>query len=62
MLCWILRLNAEQIAMMELKKTFGTIFRRFEYRPIYCERETSIREGFHLKAVELPVFISRRKV
>ncbi|KAH8669187.1 cytochrome P450 [Xylariales sp. PMI_506] len=49
------------IAMMELKKTFATIFRRFDYRPVYSERETLIREGFHLKCVELPVFITQRE-
>lgn len=46
---------------MELKKTFATLFRRFDYRPVYPERETTIREGFHLKCTELPVFISRRR-
>ena len=45
---------------MELKKTVATIFRRFDYRRIYPERETPIREGFHLKCQELPVFVSRR--
>ncbi|KAF7553552.1 hypothetical protein G7Z17_g3566 [Cylindrodendrum hubeiense] len=49
------------IAMMELKKTFATIFRRFDYRPVYPEKETPIREGFHLKCVKLPVFISQRE-
>lgn len=46
--------------MMELKKVFGTIFRRLDYRPVRPEEETVIREGFHLKCTELPVFISRR--
>jgi benzoate 4-monooxygenase len=49
------------VAFMELKKTVATIFRRFEYRHIYPEKDTSIREGFHLKCQELPVFVSRRK-
>lgn len=48
------------VAFMELKKTVATIFRRFEYRHIYPNKETFIREGFHLKCQELPVFISRR--
>lgn len=45
---------------MELKKTVATLFRQFEYRHVYPERETFIREGFHLKCQELPVFISKR--
>ncbi|KAL1880980.1 hypothetical protein Plec18167_003520 [Paecilomyces lecythidis] len=49
------------VAFMELKKTVATIFRRFNYRHIYPEKETYIREGFHLKCQQLPVFISRRE-
>ncbi|KAJ9354843.1 hypothetical protein DTO027B9_4559 [Paecilomyces variotii] len=49
------------VAFMELKKTVATIFRRFNYRHIYPEKESYIREGFHLKCQKLPVFISRRK-
>lgn len=45
---------------MELKKTVATLFRRFEYHLLYPERETWIREGFHLKCQELPVFIRER--
>lgn len=48
------------VAFMELKKTVATIFRRFEYRHIYPEKETWVREGFHLKCQALPVFISKR--
>ena len=49
------------VAFMELKKTVATLFRRFEYRHVYPETDTYIREGFHLKCQELPVFISRRE-
>lgn len=49
------------VAFMELKKTVATLFRRFEYAPIYPETKTYIREGFHLKCQELFVFISRRE-
>ncbi|KAI9159087.1 Benzoate 4-monooxygenase [Paramyrothecium foliicola] len=52
-------LTVVQIAMMELKKTFATLFRRFNYRPINPEKETVLREGFHLKCTELPVYISQ---
>jgi len=48
------------VAFMELKKTVATLFRRFEYRRVYPEKETYIREGFHLKCQELPVFVSKR--
>ncbi|KAI1616058.1 cytochrome P450 3A3 [Exophiala viscosa] len=48
------------VAFMELKKTVATVFRRFEYRLIYPDRESWLREGFHLKCQELPVFIRRR--
>jgi len=47
------------VAFMELKKTVATLFRRFEYRRVY-PKETYIREGFHLKCQELPVFVSKR--
>ncbi|KIX06218.1 uncharacterized protein Z518_04193 [Rhinocladiella mackenziei CBS 650.93] len=49
------------VAYMELKKTVATLFRRFEYRHAFPEKETYIREGFHLKCQELPVFIRRRR-
>ncbi|KAJ9142647.1 putative Cytochrome P450 benzoate 4-monooxygenase [Pleurostoma richardsiae] len=49
------------VAFMELKKTVATIFRRFEYRHVYPEKDSYIREGFHLKCQELLVFVSRRK-
>ncbi|KAJ4373090.1 hypothetical protein N0V83_003381 [Neocucurbitaria cava] len=49
------------VAFMELKKTVATLFRRFDYRHVYPEKDTFIREGFHLKCQELPVFISRRE-
>lgn len=49
------------VAFMELKKTVATLFRRFEYRHVFPERNTFIREGFHLKCQELPVFISKRR-
>lgn len=49
------------VAFMELKKTVATLFRRFEYRHVYPEKDNYIREGFHLKCQVLPVFISRRK-
>lgn len=45
---------------MELKKTVATLFRRFDYRHIYPEQDTWIREGFHLKCQELPVFVRER--
>lgn len=45
---------------MELKKTVATLFRRFEYRLVFPERDAHVREGFHLKCQELPVFIRRR--
>jgi hypothetical protein len=45
---------------MELKKTVSTLFRRFEIRPVYPEREPYIREGFHNKCDEALIFISRR--
>jgi benzoate 4-monooxygenase len=48
------------VAFMELKKTVATLFRRFEYRLIYPDKDSWIREGFHLKCQELPVFIRRR--
>ncbi|KAF2653764.1 cytochrome P450 [Lophiostoma macrostomum CBS 122681] len=49
------------VAFMELKKVVATNFRRFQYRHVYPEKETYIREGFHLKCQELPMFVSRRQ-
>jgi benzoate 4-monooxygenase len=49
-----------QVAYMELKKTVATLFRLFEYRLIYPEKDSHIREGFHFKCQELPVFVRRR--
>ena len=49
------------VAFMELKKTVATLFRRFQYRHVYPEMESYIREGFHLKCQLLPVFVSRRE-
>ncbi|KAK4939797.1 hypothetical protein LTR10_019970 [Elasticomyces elasticus] len=48
------------VAYMELKKTVATLFRLFEYRVVFPEKESHIREGFHLKCQELPVFVRRR--
>ncbi|KAG0649869.1 Cytochrome P450 53 [Hyphodiscus hymeniophilus] len=48
------------VAFMELKKTVATLFRRFEYRRIFPDDGSEIREGFHFKVQELPVFIHRR--
>nr|KAK5442115.1 hypothetical protein LTR18_005967 [Exophiala xenobiotica] len=48
------------VAYMELKKTVATLFRLFEYRLIYPEKDSHIREGFHLKCQELPVFVRKR--
>ncbi len=45
---------------MELKKTVATLFRRFEYRRVFEDDGVEIREGFHYKVQELPVFIRRR--
>ncbi|KKY25063.1 putative benzoate 4-monooxygenase [Phaeomoniella chlamydospora] len=49
------------VAFMELKKTVSTLFRRFDYRLVYPEMETWIREGFHLKCQELFVVIRKRE-
>lgn len=45
---------------MELKKTVATLFRRFEYRRVFPDDGLEIREGFHFKVQELPVFVHRR--
>jgi benzoate 4-monooxygenase len=49
------------VAFMELKKTVATLFRRFEYRRVFPDDNPEIREGFHFKVQELPVFIRQRK-
>lgn len=48
------------VAFMELKKTVATLFRRFSYRPVYPEKDSYIREGFHFKVQQLPVFVKQR--
>jgi benzoate 4-monooxygenase len=46
---------------MELKKTVATLFRRFDYRRVFPDDGLEIREGFHYKVQEMPVFIRHRK-
>jgi len=48
------------VAFMELKKTVATLFRRFEYRRVFPDDGSEIREGFHFKVQELPVFVHKR--
>ncbi|KAF8859367.1 cytochrome P450 [Acephala macrosclerotiorum] len=48
------------VAFMELKKTVATLFRRFEYRQVFQDDGSEIREGFHYKVQELPVFVHKR--
>jgi benzoate 4-monooxygenase len=45
---------------MELQKTVATLFRRFEYRRVFPDDGSEIREGFHFKVQELPVFVRQR--
>jgi benzoate 4-monooxygenase len=49
-----------QVVFMELEKTVATLFRRFEYRRVFPDDGSEIREGFYFRVQELPVFIHKR--
>jgi len=48
------------VATMELKKSVASFVRRFDFRRVFPYHETELREGFHIKAQGLYLFIKQR--